>query len=79
MRLGNTGGNNKGKKYLIIKGDEPITQANQQKANAFNKWFEKEYASLRRKVASQDTICDVKYFTKHIYVLSTKYFMVGLL
>lgn len=62
MRLGNTGGNNKGKKYLIIKGNEPITHENQQKANTFNAWFEKEYASLKRKIASQDTICDDEVF-----------------
>lgn len=58
MRLGNTGGKNLGKKYLKIKGDEPITQANQQKTDAFNKWFEREYASLKRNILSKDTVCD---------------------
>lgn len=62
MKLGNTRGNNKGKKYLIIKGDEPITQANQQKADAFNKWFEREYTTLKKNVASQNTICDDEVF-----------------
>ncbi|MFV0331847.1 MAG: hypothetical protein ACK5M3_09265 [Dysgonomonas sp.] len=62
MKLGNTGGNNKGKKYLIIKGDEPITQENQEKADAFNFWFEKVYSSLKRQISSQDQSCDDEVF-----------------
>lgn len=62
MKLGNTGGKNLGKKYLKIKGNEPITQANQQKADAFNKWFEREYATLKKKIAGQNAVCDDEVF-----------------
>lgn len=62
MRFGNTGGNNKGKKYLKIKGDEPITQENQEKADAFNSWFEREYSILKRQISSQDQSCDDEVF-----------------
>lgn len=62
MKLGNTGGKNLGKKYLKIKGNEPITRANQQKADDFNKWFEKEYTTIKKKIAGQNTVCDDEVF-----------------
>jgi len=55
MRLGNTAGKNKGKKYLKIKGNEEITAANQAKADHFKYWFGENYMKLRRELIQKDT------------------------
>jgi len=55
MRLGNTAGKNKGKKYLKIKGTEEITAANQAKADHFQYWFGENYMKLRRELVQKET------------------------
>ena len=56
MKLGNTAGKNKGKKYLKIKGSEVITAENQGKADHFKYWFGENYARLCRELAQKDTL-----------------------
>lgn len=55
MRLGNTAGKNRGKKYLKIKGTETITVENQAKADHFKYWFGENYQRLRREIIQKDT------------------------
>lgn len=57
MKLGNTAGKNKGKKYLKIKGDEVITVENQAKADHFKYWFGEMYNRLRNELIQKGT-CD---------------------
>ena len=56
MRLGNTAGKNKGKKYLKIKGDEVVTAENQGKADHFKYWFGENYERLVRELIQKDTL-----------------------
>ena len=56
MKLGNTAGKNKGKKYLKIKGNEKITAENQGKADHFKYWFGENYSRLRRELIQKDTL-----------------------
>lgn len=56
MRLGNLAGQNKGKKYLKITGNETITVENQAKANRFAQWFSKNYEQLQRELVAKKTI-----------------------
>lgn len=55
MVLGNSGGGNKGKKYLKIKGNEVITPENQNKADSFKIWFGSMYKTLQKELISKDT------------------------
>lgn len=55
MRLGNTAGKNKGKKYLKIKGTEEITVENQAKADHFKHWFGENYTRLSNELRQKDT------------------------
>ena len=56
MRLGNTAGKNKGKKYLKITGKEKITAENQAKADHFKHWFGENYMRLRRELIQKETL-----------------------
>lgn len=56
MKLGNTAGKNKGKKYLKIKGNEVITAENQAKADHFKYWFGEKYAKLRVELIQKNTL-----------------------
>jgi hypothetical protein len=55
MKLGNTAGKNKGKKYLKITGKEEITVENQAKADHFKYWFGENYMRLRHELIQKDT------------------------
>ncbi|MDL2215303.1 hypothetical protein LJC00_03850 [Dysgonomonas sp. OttesenSCG-928-M03] len=55
MRLGNTGGKNKGKKYLKITGQEEITEENQMKANRFKEWFSRNYVRIQIELIAKRT------------------------
>lgn len=55
MKLGNTGGKNKGKKYLKITGNEEITAENQAKANRFKEWFGNNYKRLQVELVAKRT------------------------
>jgi hypothetical protein len=55
MKLGNTAGKNKGKKYLKITGKEVITAENQAKADHFKHWFGENYIRLRHELIQKDT------------------------
>lgn len=55
MKLGNTGGKNKGKKYLKITGRETITPQNQAKANLFKEWFSKNYTRMQTEMIDKRT------------------------
>ncbi|GAB6013209.1 hypothetical protein [Viscerimonas tarda] len=55
MKLGNTAGKNKGKKYLKITGKEEITAENQAKADHFKHWFGENYTRLRHELIQKDT------------------------
>jgi len=56
MRLGNLAGQNRGKKYLKLTGNETITPENQTKANNFAKWFSKNYEMLQRELVAKKTV-----------------------
>ena len=56
MKLGNTAGKNKGKKYLKIKGSEVVTAENQGKADHFKYWFGENYVRLCRELTQKDTL-----------------------
>lgn len=58
MRLGNTAGKNKGKKYLKITGNEVITVENQAKADHFKYWFGQNFSKLRGELIQKDTLDD---------------------
>ncbi len=51
MTLGNTNGNNQGKKYLKIKGDEVITENNQIEYDHYSYWFTTNYSKIISKVS----------------------------
>ncbi|MDR1810536.1 MAG: hypothetical protein LBR34_09090 [Prevotella sp.] len=55
MKLGNTAGKNKGKKYLKITGKETVTAENQAKADHFKHWFGENYLRLRKELIQKDT------------------------
>lgn len=55
MRLGNSGGKNKGKKYLKITGYEIITPDNRAKSDRFKEWFGKNYLLLQRELVQKGT------------------------
>ncbi|WP_163267913.1 hypothetical protein [Dysgonomonas sp. 216] len=55
MKLGNTAGKNKGKKYLKIKGDEEITVENLAKSDHFKWWFGENYERLCNELKQKDT------------------------
>lgn len=55
MRLGNSGGKNKGKKYLKITGNETVTPENRQKAEYFTQWFGENYVRLQRELIHKGT------------------------
>jgi hypothetical protein len=55
MRLGNSGGKNKGKKYLKITGNELITPENRTKAERFTHWFGQSYILLQRELIRKGT------------------------
>lgn len=78
MKLGNSGGNNKGKKYLVIKGNEPITEENQIKGDAFNDWFAREYGSLRKNIKFKDTSYDDEIFHETYLRIINKILLGGL-
>lgn len=52
MTLGNTNGNNKGKKYLKIKGGEIVSPENQTKYDSFSSWVNLNYLKIKKKVSS---------------------------
>ena len=55
MRLGNSGANNKGKKYIKIKPGAVATPENQKKADKFKDWFGKTYTRLQTELINKDT------------------------
>lgn len=55
MRLGNSGANNKGKKYIKIKPDSVATPENQAKADIFKEWFGSLYSRLQTELINKDT------------------------
>lgn len=55
MRLGNSGANNKGKKYIKIKPGAVATPENQVKADLFKEWFGKTYTRLQTELINKDT------------------------
>lgn len=58
MKLGNTAGKNKGKKYLKITGNEVVTAENQGKADHFKYWFGEKYMQLKRELTQKNTVDD---------------------
>ncbi|MBD8349406.1 hypothetical protein [Dysgonomonas sp. HGC4] len=55
MKLGNSGANNKGKKYIKIKPGAIATPENQLKADAFKEWFGRFYPCLQTELINKDT------------------------
>lgn len=55
MRLGNSGSNNKGKKYIKIKPGAVATPENQIKADLFKTWFGQWYTRLQIELLRKDT------------------------
>lgn len=55
MRLGNSGANNKGKKYIKIKPGAVATPENQAKADLFKEWFGQLYLRLQTELINKDT------------------------
>lgn len=55
MKLGNSGANNKGKKYIKIKPGDKATPENLVKAEEFKVWFGKLYNRLRKELIAKDT------------------------
>lgn len=55
MKLGNSGANNKGKKYIKIKPGAVVTLENQNKADNFKKWFGSSYPRLQTELINKDT------------------------
>lgn len=55
MRLGNSGANNKGKKYIKIKPGAVATPQNQEKADQFKQWFGNTYTRLQTELINKDT------------------------
>lgn len=55
MRLGNSGANNKGKKYIKIREGAVATPENQAKAEQFAKWFGEWYTRLQVELIRKDT------------------------
>ncbi len=55
MRLGNSGANNKGKKYIKIKPGDVATPENQLKADTFKEWFGSFYTRLQTELINKDT------------------------
>ncbi len=55
MRLGNSGSNNKGKKYIKIKPGAIATPDNQAKADKFKQWFGGIYTRLQTELINKDT------------------------
>lgn len=55
MKLGNSGANNKGKKYIKIKPGAVATPENQAKADTFKEWFGKLYSRLQTELINKDT------------------------
>ncbi|SHF87057.1 hypothetical protein [Dysgonomonas macrotermitis] len=55
MRLGNSGANNKGKKYIKINQDSIATPENQTKADNFATWFGVWYSRIQTELIRKDT------------------------
>lgn len=55
MKLGNSGANNKGKKYIKIKPGAVATPENQVKADRFKTWFGETYTRLQTELINKDT------------------------
>lgn len=55
MRLGNSGSNNKGKKYIKIREGAVATPENQAKAEIFATWFGQWYTRLQVELMRKDT------------------------
>lgn len=55
MKLGNSGANNRGKKYIKIKPGAIATPENQAKADRFKKWFGELYSRLQTELINKDT------------------------
>lgn len=55
MKLGNSGANNKGKKYLKIKEGAVATPENEAKAERFALWFGQWYTRLQMELKRKDT------------------------
>lgn len=55
MKLGNSGANNKGKKYIKIKPGAIATPENQEKADLFKVWFGDLYSRLQTELINKDT------------------------
>lgn len=55
MKLGNSGANNKGKKYIKIKPGTIATPENQAKADIFKEWFGTLYSRLQTELINKDT------------------------
>ena len=53
MTLGNTNGNNRGKKYLKLNGTEVATICNQYKYNLFSVWFSQNYHKIKNQIISK--------------------------
>lgn len=55
MKLGNSGANNKGKKYIKIKPGAVASPENQNKADKFKKWFGETYTRLQTELINKET------------------------
>lgn len=55
MKLGNSGANNKGKKYIKIKEGAVSTPEYETKADAFKEWFGASYTRLKNELINKDT------------------------
>jgi len=74
MKLGNSGGKNKGKKYLKITGKESVKPENQLRADAFCQWFGNMYQHIIREhvsnnIYNEDILDDtfLKIYDKILY------------
>lgn len=55
MKLGNSGANNKGKKYIKIRPGAVATPENQYKADLFKQWFGQMYQRIQTELINKDT------------------------
>lgn len=69
MRLGNSNGNNKGKKYLMrskLNTSQEPAQENKNKAERFNQWFEKNYQNVINFLISKYSFHEDVFYNTYI-------------
>jgi len=71
MKLGNSKGNNTGKKYFMRAGKEEqeVKPANRKKANLFSEWFAENYQSLINFLISKNSYDEDTFSTTYIRIV----------